>query len=174
MTLREFFVYAGNNPQAVVVYFAFLPLIAILLGLIPRNQRQEPPWNYLYSAIIYLAVVPGLFVLTLNIYVFLFERQSIMDLDIFSQVLPMVSMLLTLALIRKDVDLRYIPGFDKLSGLMILITAVLGLMWIADRTHVIAFLSLRFEYVVFIFIAMIILMRIGFRQVFGSPYRSQG
>jgi len=57
---------------------------------------------------------------------------------------------------------------------MILITAVLGLMWIIDRTHVIAFINLRFEYVVLIFFAMIILIRIGYYQVFGSPYRSQG
>lgn len=174
MTLREFFVYAGNNPQSVVIYFAILPLVAILMGLIPRDQRQQPPWNFLYAAIIYLSAVPGLFVLTLNIYVFLFERQSIMDLDIFSQVLPIVSMIITLGIVRKDVDLRYVPGFEKLSGLMILITAVLGLMWIVDRTHVIAFINLRFEYVVLIFFAMIILIRIGYYQVFGSPYRSQG
>jgi len=113
MTLREFFVYFGNNPQSVVVYFAALPLVAILMGLIPRDQRQQPPWNFLYAAIIYLSAVPGLFVLTLNIYVFLFERQSIMDLDIFSQVLPMVSMVITLGIIRKDVDLPMCRGLKN-------------------------------------------------------------
>lgn len=174
MTLREFFVYVGNHPQVVVIFFAALPLVALLLGLAPREQRGQAPLHYLYSLLIYLVTAPGLFVLSLILYGILFERQSLLDLNIYSQVLPIVSMILTLSIIRKDVDLRYVPGFEKLSGLMVLISAVLGLLWIVDRTRIFAILSLRFEHVVLIFIGLLVVLRFGFRQAFGSAYRSQG
>lgn len=173
MTLQDLFAYVAQHPNYVVFYFAALPLVALLVGLIDQDRGHNLPWNYLYSLLIYLVSVPGLFALTLNIYQFLFEQTSVMRLDLILQVLPIVSMVLTLLIIRRNVDLDFIPGFDKLSGLLMIITAVLGLMWLADRTHIIAFLRLRWEVVLLIFAAMLLLIRYGFQRSFGSPYRSR-
>lgn len=174
MTLQELFRTMGERPQFLVAFFAALPLLALILGALDRDRGHYSPWRYLYSGIIYLSAVPGIFSLTLNVYLFLFERQSVMNMDVLTQLLPIVSMILSLAIIRKNVDLNYIPGFDKLSGLLMLITAIMGLMWLADRTHIIAFFRMRFEVVALIFFGLLILIRIGSRQIFGTPYRSQG
>lgn len=172
MTLQELLRYIGEHPQMVLAYFAALPLLALIIGILDGRRGHDMPWNYLYSGIIYLSAVPGIFALTLNVYLFLFERRSVMDMDIFTQVLPIVSMILALAIIRKNVDLNYIPGFDKLSGLLVFITAVMGLMWLADRTHIIAFFRMRFEVVLVIFLAILVLMRWGFKRIFGPAYRA--
>lgn len=82
------------------------------------------PWKYLYSFLIYAVTIPGLFAISLSIYLFFFERGSIMDANIFTQVLPIISMLLTISIIRKTVDLDLIPGFNKLSSLMLVISIV--------------------------------------------------
>ena len=94
-------------------------------------------------------------------------------MDLILQVLPIVSMVFTLLIIRRNVDLDYIPGFEKLSGLLMIITAVLGLMWLADRTRIVAFMYLRWELVLLIFVGLLLLIRFGFQRSFGSPYRSQ-
>ena len=96
-----------------------------------------------------------------------------MDVDLILQVLPIVSMVMTLLIIRRNVDLDYIPGFDKLSGLLMIITAVLGLMWLADRTRIIAFMRLRWEVAILIFAGLLLLIRFGYQRSFGSPYRSR-
>jgi hypothetical protein len=89
-------------------------------------------------------------------------------MDVLTQLLPIVSLVLTLAIIRRNVDLDYVPGFDKLSGLLLLITGLLGLMWLADRTHLIAFFQMRFEVVLAIFAVLLLLLRLGLRKIAGE------
>lgn len=168
MTLQELFDLIGQNPNFVIFYFSLLPFAALLGTFLDGDRGHTSPWKYIYSVIIYLVCIPGLFALMLNIYLFLFEKRSVMDMDLILQVLPIVSMIITLLVIRNNMDMRYIPGFDKLSGFLMLITAVLGIMWIVDRTHVIAFIQLRFEVAIIIFIALLLLMRFGFKRVFGA------
>jgi hypothetical protein len=168
MTLQELFDLIGNNPNYVIFYFSLLPFAALLGTFLDGDRGHTSPWKYIYSFIIYLVAIPGLFALTLNVYLFLFEKRSVMEMDLILQVLPIISMILTLLVIRNNMEMRYIPGFNKLSGLLMLITAVLGLMWIVDRTRLIAFIQLRFEFVILIFVALLLMMRFGFKRAFGA------
>jgi hypothetical protein len=171
MTLRDFLIYLGNHPEAVVLFFALLPIAALLLAWIAGAEGKNSPWNYLYSAIIYLSAVPGIFALSLGVYMFLFERRSVMDIDVYTQVLPIASMFLTLGIVRRSVDLSYVPGFDKLSGLLMLIAAAIGLMWLVDRTHIYAIVSMPFSVVLLIFVVLMLTLRFGYRQAFGRARR---
>ncbi len=174
MSLNDLFDFISANPTYVVLYFAIIPVLAILFGWLDRGRGHNTPWRYLYSALIYLVAVPGIFALTLNIYLFLFERgHDILDSDLITQVLPIVSMILTLGIIRQGVDLDYIPGFDKLSGLLMIIFAALAIMWFIDRLRIVAFMRLPAGAVICIFVALLILIRYGWGKAFGSPYRSQ-
>lgn len=167
MTLRELFDYIAAHPDYVIFYFAILPFAALLGSFLDGDRGHTSPWKYIYALIIYLVCIPGLFALTLNVYIFLFEKGSVMDLDLITQVLPIISMVLSLLIIRRNMDMALIPGFNKLSGLLMLITAVLGLMWIVDRTHIIAFIRLRFELVLLVFAVLLLLFRFGFKKAFG-------
>lgn len=142
--------------------------MAFVAGLISREKGVEAPWRYLYSTLIYFICVPGIFSITVSIYQFLFERRSIWDADVFVQVLPIISMVVTLLIIRRNVNLDYIPGFDKLSGLVMIIAATLTIMWFVDRLRIIVFSYLRFEYVILFFIGLLLVIRLGWRRAFGS------
>lgn len=167
MTLKELFEYIGQHPNHVIFFFALIPFAALLGTFLDGDRGHTSPWKYIYSVLIYLVCIPGLFVLTLNIYIFLFEKGSIMNFDLVTQLIPMVSMVLTLLVIRNNMDMQLIPGFNKLSGLLMLITAVIGLMWIIDRTRLIAFIQLRFEFVLLIFVGLLLMIRFGFKRTFG-------
>lgn len=168
MTLREFFDLLTSEPIYVIFYFAIIPVMAFVAGLLGRGKGHEAPWKYLYSTLIYFVCVPGLFSITVSVYQFLFERRSIWDADVFVQVLPIVSMVVTLLIIRRNVSLDYIPGFDKLSGLVMVIFSTLIIMWFVDRLRIVVFTYLRFEFVILIFIGLLLLIRFGWKRAFGS------
>ena len=104
MTLREFFDYLGDNPFVVLAYFLLIPFTALLAGTLAKGEGHQSPWKYLYSALVFGVCIPGIFAVTLSAYFFLFERGRLMDANVLLQVLPVISMILTLSLIRGNVS----------------------------------------------------------------------
>jgi hypothetical protein len=166
MTLQDFFELLAENPIWILSYFLLIPFTALLAGVLGKGEGELSPWKYLYSALIYLVCVPGIFAVTLSIYVFVFERRSIFQTDIYTQILPVVSMVATLLLIRKNADLNLIPGFDKISGLIMMIAAALAIMWFVDRTHIWVVSYLPFYQAVLIFIGLLLVVRFGWSRFF--------
>lgn len=166
MTLGELFELLSNNPMIILFYFIALPLTAWLAGIFGEKEGHLSPWKYLYCGLIYLACVPGIFAVTLDVYQFLFERRSIYDTDIYTQILPIVSMIATLLLIRTNVDLNDIPGFDRIGGLIMIIFGILVMMWILDRTRILAITFLPFYYVIIILVVLLVAIRLGWSRMF--------
>jgi hypothetical protein len=167
MTLQQFFDLLGENPIIILFYFIALPITAILTGVFSGVDGNKSPWKFLYCTLIYLACVPGIFSVTLNIYFFLFERQSVLDTNLYTQVLPILSMIITLVIIQKNVNLDEIPGFDRMTGLVVIIACLLTAMWVLDRTHIIAITFMPFYYVVLLFIGLLFLIRFAWKKVLG-------
>lgn len=165
MTLGEFFEWSGNNPALLLGFFFLVPFLALLALFFSKEEGHLSPWKYLYSVLIYLVAIPGIFAVTLSIYLFLFERRSIMDTNLFTQVLPIVSMLATFILIRKQVDLDLVPGFGKLSGLITIIGVLIVLMWIIDKTHIYSITFMPFWAVILILIAGFLLVWSGLKRL---------
>lgn len=165
MTLGDLFLILNKNPVIVLFYFTSIPLSAFLAYMLGRDDGHLSPWKYLYTVLVYLSTVPGLFAITLSIYYFLFENRSILDTDLIIQIVPVFSMILTLWLIRLNVNFDLIPGAKKLSGLILIIFIVLSFMWIIDRMRFIVFTRMSFTTVIVIMIAMIIGLRWGWRRV---------
>lgn len=168
MTLRDFFDAASAQPVYIVFFFLMIPFTALLTGWLAKGEGEDSPWKYLYSALLYLVCVPGIFAISLGIYLFLFERRSIFDMKILMEVLPVLSMIATMVIVRKNVDVNQVPGFDKLSGLVMMISAALAIMWFIDRTHIIIFSSMPIMYLLLIFIVLMVVIRFGWSRLVKS------
>lgn len=175
MTLEELFEKIGENPSYVIGFFLFIPICALIAGIMGKNEGHLSPWKYLYSTLIYLACIPGIFAITLNIYMFLFDRGKVLNTDIYFQILPILSMVITLLIIRNNVSLERIPGFRNVSGLMIMIFAVFALMWGIDRTRifVIAFARIPFYFLVLIFVGLLLIVRFGWSRLMRPTTNNQ-
>ncbi|HLF64703.1 MAG TPA: hypothetical protein VI603_13155, partial [Saprospiraceae bacterium] len=103
--------------------------------------------------------------MTLSIYLFLFERRSILETNIFTQIVPVISMVITLILIRRNVSLDDVPGFGKLSGLLLIITAVIALFWILDRMRIFAITFIPFIWIVALFLLIMLVVIVGIRRL---------
>lgn len=167
MTLKDFFEYLAANPNLVLFFSIAVPLSAFVIGLLSKGEGHLSPWKYLYSFIIYLVCVPGIFALMFNAYLFLFERQSIWNLNLYTQMLPMIVMAITLAIIRRSVSLDDIPGFEKVGGLLVMITAILMMMWFVDKTRIFVFTYMPFSQVVLIMVALLVILRFAWKRIAG-------
>ena len=165
MTLGEFFNLLSTNPAIIIAFFVFIPLLAVLTAVWSGEKGHLSPAKYIYSTLIYLVTVPGIFAITLSVYFFLFERRSVLDMDIYTQVLPVLSMVITIFIIRKSVSLDRIPGFERLSGLIIIIAAMLSIMWFLDRLRLIAFTYVPFMYIIVGFFVVLLAIRIGWQRL---------
>jgi hypothetical protein len=165
MTLLEFFNFLGDNPVYVLAYFIGIPFAAFLAGILGKGEGHITPWREFYSLLIYLVCVPGILATALSVYFFLFERGSIMNSNVLVQILPILSMIITLILIRKNVEFAYIPGFDKMSTLVMMICAVFVVMYLLDRAHIFIWINLPVFYFVGMLIGLLLLFRWGMKRI---------
>ena len=167
MTLRDVFQAISGQPALLFLLLIAVPTAAFLVNLWSGETAEDIwKWRYIYTGLVYLACIPGIFTVTLNIYLFLFERQSIWDMNLAVQVLPILTMGATLMIIRRKMPFNYIPGFGKLSGFLMLITAVMGTLWIVDRTRIYAITYIPFTYIVIGFMALLIIIRFAWSRLF--------
>ena len=136
MTLGEFLQQFGQHHELILFYALAVPLTALLAGIFSKGQGHLSPWRYLYSVLIYMACLPGIFSLTLNIYIMGFEGRSVLDADVYTQLLPIIVMVITIWLIARSVSLEHVPGFDRLTGLIVLIGLVFTLLWVLEKTRI--------------------------------------
>jgi hypothetical protein len=166
MTLSQFFDYLNDSPAVVLAYFIGIPFTALLAGIFGKGEGHLSPWKYLYAALIYLVCVPGIFVAALAVYLFLFERGgSIYNLDLLTQALPVVSMIVTLGIIRRNAPFGDIPGFDKLSSLLLMIAAVFVLMYLLERLHLIVWVNVPVLYLLLIVAGLLLAFRFGLKKL---------
>jgi len=165
MTLGELFDHISRNPEVILCYSIAIPFTALLAGVLGKDEGDLSPWKHLYSSLIYLVCIPGIFAVTLNIYLFLFERISIMDANLYTQILPIILMIVTLWIISRNVSFDKIPGFSKISALMTIVIAILSIMWILEKTHIIAFTYMPFHYVLILFLILFVLIRYGIKKI---------
>jgi multisubunit Na+/H+ antiporter MnhF subunit len=166
MTLRDFFELVSNNPSILVFFFIAVPLTAFLAYIFGKGEAGVSPWSYLYSTLVYLTCIPGIFAFVLNIYLLFIEKQSIMDFNMYTQILPIVSMLFTLWLIKRNTNFDDIPGFDKISGLLWVLLAIISLLWICEKTHIFVISFMPFHYFILFFVGVLLLIRFGVKRIF--------
>ncbi len=167
MTLRDVFQAISGQPALLFLLLMAIPTGAFLVNLWSGSTAEEIiKWKYVYAVLVYLACIPGMFAVTLNIYLFLFERQSVWDMNLALQILPILTMIATLMLIRRKIPFDYIPGFGKLSGFLTLIVAVIGIMWFIDRTRIYAVTYIPFIYIAVGFVALLLIIRFAWSRIF--------
>lgn len=165
MTINDLFQYAQDHPINVVFYFAIIPFAALLAGWMEREEGHLPPWNYMYSLLIYLVAVPAILAVAYSVYRWLFERGSILEANLLLQVLPLASMLLTFFIVKRQVRIDSLPGFSRLGGLVMMIGGAFAIMWFIDRVRIIAFTYLPIQYLLVIFIVLLVVIRFGWTRL---------
>ena len=137
MTTREFIHLAGQHPVALAAAFVAPPVVAWAMGrLHERGRGGVAPWKYLYAVLVYLACVPGMFAGVLTAYVLFMSHENLLDVNPLIYFLPVVSMIVTLVFIRKNVAFDEVPGFERLSGLMVMVGCSFAAALAIQKTNI--------------------------------------
>lgn len=122
MTTRDLIKLAGEHQLVLFLAFLAPPVIVELTRwLHGRDRGKFAPWKYLYTLLVYVACVPGMFAGVITAYTFFVTKENLLDANLLVYFAPIVSMIVTLILIRKNVSFDDVPGFERLFGLMIML-----------------------------------------------------
>jgi phosphoglycerol transferase MdoB-like AlkP superfamily enzyme len=165
MTLGDFFNKVNEHPMVVLAFFVLVPLLSLLVGLLSGKKAGETPWTSIQSGLIYVVAAPAVFAVMLTFYLFFFERRSIFDTNIITQVVPVLSLAQTLLIIRRFVPLKFVPGFNKIGDLLAMLALIFGVLWILDRTRIFVFTMMPFQYILIGLVAMVVLVRFFWRRL---------
>jgi len=166
MTLGELISQVGNNSFYPIFYFLILPFSALLGNFMAKGEGHESPWCFFYTVLIYLSVIPGIFAILLNLYHMMFEKRSIYETNIMTDILPIISMFVTLILIKRNVPFSAIPGFGKMTGFLSIIACVMVLFFFIEKTNLFIFSALPFIWIIVILVLIFAAIRLGTKKMF--------
>ena len=137
MTTRDLIHQADQHTLALAAALSGPPLVAWVIGQWHgRGRGGAGPWRFVYAVLVYLACVPGMFASVLTAYTLFFSRENLLDANPFVYFLPILSMIVTLVLIRKNVSFDEVPGFDRLSGLMVMVGCSFAIALAIQKTKI--------------------------------------
>jgi hypothetical protein len=167
MTTRDLIQLAGQHPLVLVAAFVVPPLLAWLLGQMhERGRGAAAPWKYLYAVLVYLACVPGIFAGVITAYALFISRENLLDANLLVYFLPIVSMVSTLIFIRKNVSFDEVPGFDRLSGLMVMVGCSFAIALAIQKTNIWLFFGASIEKLFLLAAGVFALIRWGTYTLF--------
>lgn len=168
MTLQQLFDMIGQNPTLIMIFFIGLPILSFVMTWVTDEHSYKSPWKFVYSALIYAACIPGIFATLLVAYVLMFENKSLLEIDLFVYFLPIASMFATLLILSRKLQLEYIPGFDKISGLVFMIVAVSMVIFLLSRMRIWTVFVGSIWHLFGLFVVLLIVFRVGFKRLFAK------
>ncbi len=146
MTAQDLIDGLGAYPAIILGYFALLPAAAWLLGDVPYDRSgARSAWDYCYSVLIYAAGVPGMVSAVLIGYALFLTRSNLLEVNFLVYFVPVIGMGLTYWLIGRRVSFERLPGFGRLSGLMLLIALSFLTVLFIDKLRILVGFFASFE-----------------------------
>jgi hypothetical protein len=113
-----------------------------------------------------MVAVPGMLAAVVVAYTLFFTGENLLDVNLLVYFAPLVSMLVTLALIGKNVSFADIPGFDRLSGLMVLIGVSFAIALAVHRARIWVIFGGSIELVLAIALFLFLLLKWATHMLF--------
>lgn len=166
MTVQDLInIITSSNTSHVLNYYIALLLLSLIGMLFVNSSNFKSPINYLYTTLIYLIAIPGILAIILLVYNFFYLKSNLMQLEVLTYYLPILAMLILFIIINKTIPLKYIPGFNKISGLFAVIFISFLFTYLIQKVFIGIFFIGSITQLFGIFIVMLIVLKIGWDKV---------
>ncbi|UCH94522.1 MAG: hypothetical protein JSV88_30230 [Candidatus Aminicenantes bacterium] len=166
MTVQDLINLLSKHQLVLIIVFCAIPFGAFLSGLLQGDRNcSESKIRYLYSVLIYLSCIPGMFSAVLTAYSLFFLRADLLKVNFLVYILPIISMVATLMIIKKKNSFDDIPGFDRILGLMLMMGTSFVVAFIVYRTVVFIGFVGRLSGLLVVALVVFILLKIAAAKI---------
>ena len=144
MSINEMIMRLGRFNLPIIGIFLFIPLFAFITGkIVSREQGDRSPFKYVYSMLVFLSCVPGMFSSVLTVYTLFILRANLLGINVILFFLPIASMIATVAILDRAVDLDKVPGFERMLGLFLTLAVTFVIMFVILQLRIWVFFGGR-------------------------------
>ncbi len=151
----------------IALFFVGLPIATFLIGLLLRRASRTACGRFL-TVPIHLAVLPGVCMSLMTAYLLFFARSNLLaDYDALLFFGPIFCMPAVLFAAGKVLPFDEIPGFDRLSGLMLTAAAAFLTLLILSRFAFRIYFFGSFWILAAVFLGLFLMFKIGAAKIMG-------
>ncbi|CAM1361385.1 hypothetical protein [Tenacibaculum xiamenense] len=165
MTVQDIIDLIDKNSSAILNYYIVLGIISLIGLLFVNRDNFKSPITYAYTFLIYASVIPGLLALMLIVYNLFFLKRNLLHLPVLTYYLPVIAMGVLLLIIKKTVSLKEIPGFERLSGLFMLIFVTLIITYFVQKIFIGVFFIGSVSYLIGLFVVLLLVLKVGWNKL---------
>jgi len=175
LSLRDVINALNANTPAVIAGFVIIFLVSTYVAFAgAKVDLTKSPLRFVATGCIYAAGLPGAFSSALVLYTLFFRNDDLLDVSLAVYALPLVCMIACHVVMSRKLDLRQVPGFDRLEGLaIVLILGFLGALLLRNTRIFFWFHGSFLDFLVAAAVIIAILHWAG-RRMFGQPRRRGG
>ncbi|MFC2155381.1 hypothetical protein ACFLRB_02675 [Acidobacteriota bacterium] len=167
MSIQDLINLLSKHQYIVFGVICAIPLISFFAVLMQGKKNcRESKIRYLYSVLIYLSCIPGMFAAVLTGYSLFFLRTNLLRLNLFVYILPIIAMTVTLLIIKRKNSFKDIPGFDRILGLMLMMAVSFLVAFAIYRTVILIGFFGSFANLFVIAVIIFILLKIAAAKLF--------
>lgn len=168
MTINDLLVWLEQFEPWIGLGLLALPLVTYGLGALLK-RLSRPTARYFLALAIYLAVVPGISMAVLILYMLFFLRSNLLqDLHLVFHILPVLSMGATLWAASHLMAFDEIPGFERLTGFMLVVGLSFAAILAIHKTRLGILFFAGFEHLLLVFVGFLVLWRLGMTRLVKS------
>ena len=175
MSLRDVInVLNANTPAVIALFFGIFLVSTLVAFAAAKVDLTKSPLRFVATGCIYAAGLPGAFSAALVLYTLFFRNDDLLDVSLAVYALPLVCMIACHVVMSRKLDLRQVPGFDRLEGLAIVL--ILGFFGALVLHNTRFFFWFHGSFLDFLIVAAVIIgvLHWASRRMFGEPRRRGG
>ncbi len=164
MTIQDLLDWFSQNENLILGYFIALLMLTIFIILI-INHNNSKNLKYVISSLVYAVTIPGILSVMLTLYTIFMLQQNLLEVNIIAYFIPIVAMIVTLIIINKKISMSTIPGFDRLSGLMVMIGISFFIVFVLQKTHFGVLFIGGFSQLLIVFVVLLVILKIAWARI---------
>ena len=168
MSVNQFLEYLSQYQLHLGAVLVGIPLFCLLLNQTQTKASVRKPVHYVYSTAIFATAIPGLFAAIIVFYSLFFIKANLLNSNVILYFLPIISMAATFLIVGRRVGFDILPGFQRLSGLMMLLGIICLLVFFLYRLRFIIGFFASIEQLLVIGVILYAIAKVGLAKLKGK------
>lgn len=154
-----------NTHQTIVFYYYGLALLLAIITVFLVNEKSVSTIKYIMSFLVYGVTIPAVLSFFLLLYNILFLKTNILKLGVAPYFIPILAMVIIILIMNRKIKMTKLPGFTRLSSLIVIIGMSFLLLFVLQRSYFGVFFLGSFTNLILFFAVIMIVLRFAWNKL---------